>query len=172
PPSATDPPFSTILPRPPWGWTVTAVVASALEAPSLSAAVTRMVKVSPLAGAVRYWCGAAEVAVAGVTATVCGGEPSPQLIVTVCVSRAPGPLTLPLRVTVPPASIAVLSRLSPVTAGATLLTVTLAEAEPLPSSSSVTVAVIAKGPVGWPEGLSRYWCDRVKPRTPAARATV
>ena len=53
-------------------------------------------------------------------------------------------------VVLPPASIAVLSRLSPVTAGAALLTVTLAEAEPLPSSSSVTVAVIAKAPVGWP----------------------
>ena len=31
----------------------------------------------------RYWCGAAKVRVAGFTATVCGAEPSPQLIVTV-----------------------------------------------------------------------------------------
>ena len=67
-----------------------------------------------------------------ISVIVMGSDPSPQLIVTVCGSTVPGSVNWPFRATVSP-SVAVVSdrlRSAAVICGATLLTVTLANAWP------------------------------------------
>ena len=76
-------------------------------------------------------------------ATVPGatGDPSPQLIVHVCVSCVPTSVKLALTVAEPPSTVGEFV-VGVATTGATLLTVTEAVALSVPVSSSVTVTVI------------------------------
>ena len=71
------------------------------------------------------------------------GEPSPQLMVTVCVSSVPGSVNVPDRVVLPFSLIVVALRLKLRLDGATLLTVTdvLPVAMPVSSSATVTLMV-------------------------------
>src|SRR5437764_636454 len=99
-----------------------------LEAPSLSVTVTLMGKL-PLGwptGLSRYWWATPlKLSRPAARLTVVLAEPSPQLIVTVCVSSVPGSVKLPLRVVELPSLMLVALRDRLTLAGATLLTVTL-----------------------------------------------
>ena len=122
--------------------TVTLVTCASI-APSLSITVAVTAFVG-LGLSSRYWCVASNSRSLPVKAIVVVGEPSPQLISTVCVSSTPGSVKLPLSVTELPSSIMAKSKFTPVTVGATLFTVMSsgATASNVPSSS-VAVAVIA-----------------------------
>ena len=71
------------------------------------------------------------------------GEPSPQSTSSVCVSAVPASEKLPVKVTTPFSSMTGVT-VTPARTGSTFSTTTAAWAEPLPPSSSVTVAVAVR----------------------------
>src|SRR5205823_1051509 len=80
--------------------TVTLVLAAGLRPPSLSVTVTLIAYAASPGLLSRYWWGTPlKLSRPAARLTVVLAEPSPQLIVTVCASSAPGSVKLPPRVT-------------------------------------------------------------------------
>src|SRR5438309_700723 len=126
----------------------------------------------------RYWCATPlKTVTPAARLTTESAEPSPQLIVTVCLSSVPGPTKVPPRVVLPFSLILLAPRLRVTSAVSTFSPLAVLPFYPAPPSSSATVAEIVYTSEGVPlpgdAPSSRYVCATPpKLVSPAARLTT